>query len=119
MREFSKGFVLGAAIGGTLGVLFAPKKGSETRQLLKVYLNDVNKTYQRAKRDLSDFQEVAAYLTGVGLQKVKDTVSDIKASIDELSSNSKHNVESIQGQFDNSNSEPINQTDSIVISLKS
>jgi gas vesicle protein len=34
-KFFFKGLLLRAVIGGTLGLLYAPKKGSETRKFIK------------------------------------------------------------------------------------
>ena len=39
-KGFGK-FVFGATVGATLGLLFAPKKGSETREELKKALDDL------------------------------------------------------------------------------
>lgn len=39
MKKFLKGLLTGAAIGGALGVLFAPKSGKETRQDIKDFYN--------------------------------------------------------------------------------
>ena len=48
-------FLAGAAIGAGLGILFAPKKGSETRAELKAKIEDLVK--QIKKIDLEEVKE--------------------------------------------------------------
>ncbi len=69
-KGFGK-FLAGAAIGAGLGILFAPKKGSETRHDLKVKLD-----------------ELTAKLKGIEAKDVKKAIegkiSEIKKELSEL-----------------------------------
>lgn len=49
MKKGSMKFVLGAAIGASLGVLFAPKKGSETRENLKYKFGELSEKIKSIK----------------------------------------------------------------------
>ena len=40
-RDFAVGFLIGAMVGGALGILYAPKAGRETRTLLKEKVEEV------------------------------------------------------------------------------
>jgi len=42
--KIATGFILGTVLGTTLGLLFAPKKGSKTRALIAEKANDVKAT---------------------------------------------------------------------------
>lgn len=70
--------VLGAAVGATLGVLFAPKKGSETR------------------KDIADnAKKMSKNLKG----KFKGQVDDLKAQVSKAEKFLEDNVENIKGSF--------------------
>ncbi|HOP65652.1 MAG TPA: YtxH domain-containing protein [Bacilli bacterium] len=69
-KGFGK-FVAGAAIGAGLGILFAPKKGSETRQELKEKLEEL---LEKAK-DI-DYNEAKA--------KIEEKIDELKKEVAEL-----------------------------------
>lgn len=71
-------FALGALVGGTLGVLFAPKSGKETRKELKEKLDDL---LEKAKdidvaevkeKIVAKTQEIIDDLKDLDGEKVKD-----------------------------------------------
>ncbi len=64
-------FALGAAVGGALGVLFAPKKGSETRKELKVKLDELVEKVKGLDADEVK-EEIEAKIT-----EIKDGLKDL------------------------------------------
>ncbi len=69
-KGFGK-FLAGAAIGAGLGILFAPKKGSETREELKVKLEELI-----AKVKDLDMKEVK--------EQIETKIAEIKADLADL-----------------------------------
>lgn len=64
-------FVIGAAIGAGLGVLFAPKKGSELRKELKVKLDDLIAQIKKI-----DIEEVKAEFDAK-VEEIKTELADL------------------------------------------
>lgn len=63
------GILAGSAIGALIGVLFAPEKGSVTRERLKAEALNVKDNLEHRMSDLES--------------KIKQTVTDEKASLEE------------------------------------
>ena len=66
MKQFIKGLFVGGTIGGVGGLLFAPRKGSDTLKIWEEPIKETAKTIQTVKEDyetvndkLAKTQEIA------------------------------------------------------------
>lgn len=75
--------LLGAAIGGVLGVLFAPAKGSETRNKLSKKGNDLTDAIKEKYGEIID--------------KFRHEMEDVKEQANELVANGKAVRDEIKG----------------------
>lgn len=97
MSKDNKGigkFVMGAALGAGLGILFAPKKGSETRELLKKKMTELtnhikNIDVEEVKEEFEKkVNEIRMELVDLDKEKVleiaKEKCNDLKIKTQEL-----------------------------------
>lgn len=80
-------FVAGAAIGAGLGILFAPRKGSETRAALKAKINDLvaqikNIDMEEVKEEFSrKVEEIKEGLADLDKEKVLEIAKEKAAQL--------------------------------------
>jgi gas vesicle protein len=72
------GFLAGAAIGGALGILLAPDKGTETRRKIMEKGSDISDSFKDKFNDVKDrFNDVKEKFNDV-VDEVKDNYSKMK-----------------------------------------
>jgi len=75
--SFLAGLLAGAAIGGVLALLFAPRSGQETRERLRQKMADIEK-------ELDLLQGKASGKTDDIRKTIADRLAELKREIDEL-----------------------------------
>lgn len=82
------GTVAGLAIGGILGILFAPDKGSVTRKQIKDTGNDYA---EELKSKYSEFADVIAEKIHSAKEFAQEMAENGKAELEELNNDVNHN----------------------------
>ncbi|WP_368251441.1 YtxH domain-containing protein [Enterococcus sp. 2201sp1_2201st1_B8_2201SCRN_220225] len=57
MNEFLKGLLFGSAVGGSAGLLLAPRSGNDTRKKLQAGLEEATATQEDLNQSLERFSE--------------------------------------------------------------
>jgi gas vesicle protein len=98
--KFALGALLGAAIGGVVGLLTAPKSGKETRADLKVKAEkakvDISKKAERATSKMND-------LTDEAKNRASDVVENVKSEAIDLKDRSQRAYEGAKKGFNSNN----------------
>lgn len=92
-------FIAGVAVGATLGVLFAPKSGAETRKELKAKIDELVKKVKNLDMDevkeafIKKIDDIKAELADLDKEKVlkiaKEKATAIKEKLDDLMTEAK------------------------------
>ncbi len=77
-NSFLTGLLTGAAIGGILALLYAPKSGKETREQLKTRFNEL-------ETELENLKGKASQKTGKIKEELAKKLADLQREIENLS----------------------------------
>lgn len=106
-KKFAKGLVVGSVVGGGLGLLFAPKKGKETRQGVidsvddaTATTTDLTKSIQRFNESLVTLKKTSAEVIPTFTEEMTTTVDEFKFQAEPRMKEITKQVEKIQNTID-------------------
>jgi gas vesicle protein len=73
-------FILGGLIGASLGILFAPAAGKETREKLRILLEEADDETRKLFEEFKEFKEKASKTKGRILKKTRKKLDKISKS---------------------------------------
>ena len=82
LGSFLTGLLAGAAIGGVIALLYAPKSGKETREDLKHKLTDLHKEFETLKEKAAQKSE---HIKKDLADKLANKLADLQKELESLS----------------------------------
>lgn len=98
MTSFLKGLVFGAGVGGSLGLLFAPKKGKDLQQQIDTYVVDVTESTKEFKEHVAHLQSTVKETSDLVAQTVPVVSQAIKKDIDAFQFQAEPRIKRINDQ---------------------
>ncbi|WP_124059407.1 YtxH domain-containing protein [Vaginisenegalia massiliensis] len=100
MSKFGQGLLFGSVIGGIVALLNAPKKGEETRQDLKLYLDQTRTDVDDVRFKVDNLKVAIERLSKEGLPQAQSAVKDLQTAIQHFSEESKPRINRVMNQVE-------------------
>ncbi|MFC0234278.1 YtxH domain-containing protein [Vagococcus entomophilus] len=98
LGRFVKGLILGATVGGSIGLLFAPRSGNATRQKLARNLDDATQTTKDLDASLKNFQESLVHLKQTSQELLPTFKEETNKSLADFQFQATPRIKAIQRQ---------------------
>lgn len=98
LTSFIKGLLFGSAVGGTAGLLAAPRSGNETRQKLTQELNDAAETTEELNASLARFRDAVVNTSATARETLPVVQTTMKKDIEAFKFQAAPRIKQIKGQ---------------------
>lgn len=98
IKNFLKGLLFGAAVGGTSGLLLAPKSGKETRDSFTNGIEELTEATHTVTEDLADFRDSLVQLKETANTLLPAFQADIKQDLQDFQFQAEPRLKQIQAQ---------------------
>lgn len=98
IKNFIKGLLFGSLLGGTLGLLFAPRSGNQTRQKLSLSLEEATRTQEDLNRSLQRFTETAKETQTLVTKMIPELMTGLQKDIEAFQFQAEPRIKRIQKQ---------------------
>lgn len=112
-KQLFKGLFVGGLLGGTTALLFAPRSGKETKELITKEVDDSIKLITDVKNSAEDVQFHAANLQHLSETMVPEFLEDTHKALNKFDFKAKHRIEDIKKQLEKINTEVENLTNEL------
>ncbi|MBG9987686.1 YtxH domain-containing protein [Aerococcaceae bacterium DSM 111176] len=100
MAGFGSGLFWGAVFGGLAGLMNAPRKGKETRELVKLKIDQTTEDVNDLRFKIDNLSTAVSRLTNEGLGAVNEASKDIQTALRQFEEESSPRVKRVGEHVD-------------------